>query len=169
MVSDAVEDYYLSPYDLGYGHIVNFDHDFIGREALEARQQEPHLKKVTLRWHKEDVVRVFASMFDEGDRFKYLDMPASHYATCPYDQVTKNGTPVGISHYPVYTSNVSGWISLALVNESIADDGSEVEITWGEPEGGTRKPSVERHVQTEIRASIEPCPISVTARESYRQ
>src|SRR5581483_2373361 len=33
--SDNIEDYYLTPYDLGYGLIVKFDHDFIGREALE--------------------------------------------------------------------------------------------------------------------------------------
>ena len=34
-VSDNIEDYYLTPYELGYGPFVKFDHDFIGREALE--------------------------------------------------------------------------------------------------------------------------------------
>ena len=34
-VSDAIEDYYFTPWDLGYGSYVKFDHDFIGREALE--------------------------------------------------------------------------------------------------------------------------------------
>ena len=34
-VSANIEDYYLTPWDLGYGHFVKFDHDFIGREALE--------------------------------------------------------------------------------------------------------------------------------------
>ena len=34
-VSDNIEDYYLTPWDLGYGGFVKFDHDFIGREALE--------------------------------------------------------------------------------------------------------------------------------------
>ena len=33
--SDSIEDYYLTPWDLGYGAFVKFDHDFIGREALE--------------------------------------------------------------------------------------------------------------------------------------
>ena len=36
-VSDDIEDYYLTPWDLGYGRYVKFDHDFIGREALEQR------------------------------------------------------------------------------------------------------------------------------------
>ena len=35
-VSDDIEDYYFTPWDLGYGSYVVFDHDFIGREALEA-------------------------------------------------------------------------------------------------------------------------------------
>ncbi|MCC5983011.1 MAG: aminomethyltransferase family protein [Rhodobacteraceae bacterium] len=169
LVSDRVEDYYLTPFDIGYSHILKFDHDFIGREALEAMRDQPHKHKVTLRWNKEDVVRVFASMFSEGDRFKFMDMPASHYATCPYDLVSKDGRPVGLSHYPVYTSNVAGWISLALLDEQVAEPGTQVSLTWGEPDGGTRKPTVERHIQTEIACTVEPCPISVTARESYRK
>ena len=41
---DDIEDYYLTPWDLGYGHIVKFDHDFVGREALESdgRRPAPH-------------------------------------------------------------------------------------------------------------------------------
>ena len=169
MVSDDVEDYYLTPYDLGYGHIVKFDHEFVGRKALEAKQDKPHKKKVTLRWGKDDVVRVFSSMLGGGDRFKFMDMPASHYATCPYDLVSMNGQPVGLSHYPVYTSNVFGWISLALVDEAAAAPGTAVSLTWGEPDGGSRKPTVERHIQTEIACTVETCPISVTARESYKK
>ena len=30
--SDDISDYYTTPYDLGYGGFVRFDHDFIGRE-----------------------------------------------------------------------------------------------------------------------------------------
>ena len=29
-VADSIDDYYLTPWDLGYGHLVKFDHDFIG-------------------------------------------------------------------------------------------------------------------------------------------
>ena len=168
LVSSDIEDYYLTPYDLGYGHIVKFDHDYIGRSALEAMQDRPHKRKMTLRWDKDDVVRVFASLFNEGDRFKYLDIPASHYATLPYDLVTHEGRPAGISHYPVYSSNVRAWISLALLDETAARPGAEVSVLWGEPDGGTAKPTVERHVQTEVRATVEPCPISLTARTDYR-
>ena len=30
-VSDNIEDYYATPYELGYGTFTKFDHDFIGR------------------------------------------------------------------------------------------------------------------------------------------
>ena len=162
MVSDEVGDYYLNPYELGYGHIVNFDHKFIGREALKVVSSRNHRKKVTLKWHKEDVMKVFSSLYNDGDRYKFLDMPASHYATLPYDLVTKGGSSIGISHYPVYTSNVRSWISLAILESSYAEPGTEVSVLWGEPDGGSRKPTVEHHIQTEIRATVCPCPILET-------
>ena len=167
-VSDNVEDYYLTPFDLGYGHIVKFDHDFVGRAALEERVKAPHRHKRTLRWSKDDVVKVFASQLGDGERHKFMDMPASHYATCPYDLVSRNGKPVGISHYPVYTSNVRGWISLALLDKDAAEPGTDVSLTWGEPNGGSGKPTVECHVQTEIACTVDACPISITAREDYK-
>ncbi len=167
-IGASVEDYYLTPYDIGYGHIVKFDHDFIGRDALEKRAGEPHKHKRTLRWSKDDVVRIFASQLGDGERHKFMDMPASHYATCPYDDVQVDGQSVGISHYPVYTSNVRSWISLALLDENAAGPGTEVTLTWGEPGGGTQKPTVERHTQTTVKCTVEPCPISVTARQDYK-
>ena len=62
-VSDNIEDYYLTPYELGYGPFVKFDHDFIGREALEKKAQAAQRKKVTFAWNAEDVGKVFASLF----------------------------------------------------------------------------------------------------------
>src|SRR6187431_472268 len=63
-VSDDIEDYYLSPFELGYGHMVKLDHDFHGREALEQTDREAQRKKVTLAWNSEDVAEIFASMLE---------------------------------------------------------------------------------------------------------
>jgi vanillate/3-O-methylgallate O-demethylase len=41
-----------------------------------------------------------------------------------------------------------------MVDEAQAVDGAEVTIIWGEENGGTAKPLVERHVQTDVRATI---------------
>ena len=55
--SSNIEDYYLTPWDLGYGPHVKFDHDFIGREALErmvAQGTTERRKKVTFVWNGDD-------------------------------------------------------------------------------------------------------------------
>lgn len=85
--SPNIEDYYLTPWDLGYGHILKFDHDFFGREALEKKANEPHRQKVTLVWNAEDVSRVMASWLGSGPAGKYIEMPLSQYATWMYDKV----------------------------------------------------------------------------------
>ena len=152
--SDNVEDYYQTHWDLGYGMHVKFDHDFIGRAALEKAADQPKRQKVWLVWNDEDVTRVLASQFGGGDRFKHMEAPGSHYAACPFDRVLQEDKLIGLSTYSCYTVNVGHWFSLAMINAAQAVDGAEVTLIWGEEDGGTAKPVVERHVQTEIRATI---------------
>jgi hypothetical protein len=47
--------------------------------------------------------------------------------------------------------------------------GTEVTLVWGEENGGSAKPVVERHEQTELRAVVSPCPYSEVARTSYAE
>ena len=61
---------------------------------------------------------------------------------------------VGLSTYQVYTVNARSWFSLAMIDEDLAIDGTGVSIVWGEEGGGSARPAVERHVQTEIRAVV---------------
>lgn len=151
--SDNIEDYYQTPWDLGYGKHVKFDHEFIGREALEAMADKPHRRKLWLKWNDDDVMKVFQSQLGFGDRYKYMEVPNAYYSTLPFDRIMLNGKMVGLSTYTVYTSNVRCWFSLAMVDEDVPD-GTEVTVVWGEEDGGSRKPIVERHVQTEIRATV---------------
>lgn len=151
--SDNIEDYYQTPWDLGYGKHIKFDHDFIGRAALEKMVDQPHRRKVWLRWNDEDVLKVFASQLGSGDRFKYMEVPNAYYAILPFDKIVADGRVVGLSTYTVYTSNVRSWFSLAMVDEDVPD-GTEVSVVWGEEDGGSAKPVVERHIQTDIRATV---------------
>jgi vanillate/3-O-methylgallate O-demethylase len=167
-VSNNIEDYYLSPYELGYGMSVKFDHDFIGREALEKMAGKPHRKKVTLAWNAEDVVKAFRSMLEQGDPYKYIDMPLSNYTSASYDKLLKGGKTVGISMFAGYSYNERSYLSLAVVDPDI-QIGSEVRLVWGEEGGGTKKPTVERHKQIEIRAIVSPVPYSEVARTSYAE
>jgi vanillate/3-O-methylgallate O-demethylase len=45
--------------------------------------------------------------------------------------------------------------------------GAEVTLVWGEENRGSKKTTVERHRQIEIRAIVSPVPYSKVARESY--
>ncbi len=167
--SENVESYYFTPWDLDYGRVVKFDHDFIGRAALEKMAAGPHRKKVTLVWAPQDVLPVYAGLMDDqGLAPKYMEMPAAHYAAHPYDSVHKDGKHVGVSITPAYSSNERAWISLAIVDADCADTGTELTVTWGEPNGGTTKPTVERHRQIDVRCEVHPWPIHEASRKSYR-
>lgn len=164
--SGDIADYYMSPYALGYGPFVKFDHDFIGREALEKMSGRPQRKKVTFAWNAEDVLRVFASMFEEGEIYKYIDLPLSNYTSASYDKILLGGKTVGFSMFAGYSYNERSMLSLGVVDPHI-EIGTEVRLVWGESGGGTKKTTVERHKQTEIRAIVSPAPYAKVARETY--
>ena len=165
--SNDISDYYLTPWDLGYGPFVKFDHDFTGREALE-KLGDPKRKKVTLAWNGEDVTRAMGTQFQKENRAKYIDLPLSNYSTWPNDKILQDGKMVGVSKFSGYSSNESSMLSLAIVNAEQSEPGTEVTLVWGEEGGGSSKPVVERHVQTEIRAIISPVPYAEVVRASYR-
>jgi len=168
--SANIEDYYLTPWDLGYGSIVKFDHDFVGRAALEQLARRPHRQKVTFVWNGEDLARATSGLFAGGTGAlpKYIDLPLANYATLPFDEVQKDGKTVGLSTYTAYTWNERAMLSLGCIDEAFSAPGTEVSIVWGEEDGGTSKPTVEPHAQVTIRATVAPAPYGQVAREAYR-
>jgi len=169
--SPDIEDYYLTPYDVNYGHIIKFDHDFIGRSALEEMQGKPHRRKVTLVWNADDVLSVVQSQFEDADGEKPLPitMPLAATARMHYDKVTdKDGKIIGLATYPGYTANERAMMSLASIDMEYAEPGTEVVLIWGEDGGGSRSAgNLEPHRQVKIRATVAPSPISREA-QSYR-
>lgn len=159
--SDNIEDYYATPWDLGYGRNIKFDHDFIGREALERRASQPHRQKVWLRWNEADVARVFAdSLYREpAARPIGLDLPITSFTHFQFDQVRKDGRMIGLATFSGYTVNIDCVCSLAMIDEAEAHDGAEVTLLWGQ-DPGTPKPNLEPHVQTEIRATVSTSPLA---------
>ena len=166
--SDNIEDYYMTPYELGYGPFVKFDHDFIGREALEKISKQPHRKKVTFAWNSEDVVKVFQSLLEHGDHYKYIDLPLSNYTSASYDKILIRGKLAGLSMFAGYSYNERSMLSLGVVEHDV-QTGTEVTLVWGEEGGGSKKTTVERHKQIEIRAVVSPVPYSKVARETYAE
>ena len=168
-VSNNIEDYYTTPFELGYGIFVKFDHDFIGRQALEKIDQKSQRKKVTFAWNGEDVLKAYKSLLEPGDPYKFIDIPISNYASSSYDKlVGKGGKTVGASMFAGYSYNERSVLSLGVVDPDIAV-GTELTLVWGEEGGGSKKPTVERHKQLEVRAVVSPVPYSKVVRETYAE
>jgi vanillate/3-O-methylgallate O-demethylase len=70
-----------TPVELRWERAVKFDHEFIGRAALEAEVAAPRRRVVTLRWNPEDVVPTSPS-WSEG-----MNVHADH--------LLQDGRPVG--------------------------------------------------------------------------
>jgi len=168
--ADDIADFYLSPYDVGYGRIVSFDHDFIGRAALQAAVESGRdraRRKVTLVWDGDDVERAVGSMFHPGLGAKHFNLPLSRYADFQHDRVLLGAETVGMSTIVGYSANFRAMLSLAVVDAAVPD-GAEVRVVWGE-DPLSHKLQVEAHRQVEIRARVAPAPLDDFARGEYRR
>ena len=158
LIRPQIDAYYMDPWDVGYHRFIHWDHDFRGRDALLARRDAPHRRKLWLRWNDDDVAAVVRSQIGPGPRFKFMEWPAAQYANSTFDEVRLDGRPCGLSANPTYTVQAGGWFSLAVLDPAAQQPGTSVTLTWGEPDGGTAKPTVERHQQVEIRAIVSAAP-----------
>jgi len=163
--SNNIEDYYVTPHELGYGGFIKFDHDFIGADALKKMAGKPHRRKVTYAWNADDLAGAMRSMLSR-DNCKYIDMPNPNYTSATYDRVMAGGHMVGLSMFSGYSFNERTMLSLGIVDPDI-EIGHEVTLVWGEEGGGSGKTTVERHKQTEIRAIVSPAPYSEVVRREY--
>src|SRR5690625_3206441 len=167
-VSDNIEDYYLNPWELGYGSFVKFDHDFIGREALEKLDPAVQRKKVTFAWDDEGMAEIHASMYNREELpYKYFDLPNANYGSSNYDSIIDgDGTVVGYSMFTGYSANERRALSLGVVDHDV-EIGTGLKVVWGEPDGGTRKTTVEPHRQIEVGVTVSPVPYSAVVRKEY--
>lgn len=143
---------YRNPIELGWGKTVKFDHEFLGRAALESYAAKPQRKVATLEWNAEDVTDVYASLF--RDQEPYPQMTPVQFSqengrhTMYADQVLKNGKLVGVSSGRTYSLYYRQMISMASIDVEYGEIGQELTVLWGSP--GTR--------QKEIRARVARFP-----------
>lgn len=166
-----IADHYLTPYDVGYDRNVRFDHDFVGRAALERIAQAPPRRKVTLVWNADDVAAAIGSLFAPGPGAKHLELPKARYSLHQQDKVLigsdDGAEQVGVSLDCGYIANERAMVSLATVDAAHSAPGTEVVVLWGE-EPNSAKPQVEDHRLWKIRATVAPAPYVQFARDQYR-
>ncbi len=153
--SNDIADYYVSPWELGYGKMVAFNHDFIGREALEATRDTARRRKVTLVLDTGDVARAMGADLD------YLNTYGRY-------RIEAGGRMVGMSFQTGMIGPLENVLSLSLVDAEFAEPGTQVELVWGEHPGPGHDPDADFGFQR-IRATVQPSPFNDHARNSYRR
>lgn len=152
--SPNIEDYYRTPFELGYGRSVSFGHDFIGREALQQAKDNVRRKKVTLVWNAEDVVRVFG--------------PGQNYVlSYTKDRVESGSTLVGVSEYATFMAPAGTVHSLAVIDTDAAEPGTELTLLWGQHPGPNAPADYQENFER-IRVTVQPAPYYDYARTAYR-
>jgi glycine cleavage system aminomethyltransferase T len=133
----VLEKRYANPAELGWAHMIKFDHEFVGRAALERIVTEPHRRIVTLEWNQDDVVEIFSSQFNANDD-EFMDFAANpiwtaHNSVVFSDDVVAGDDLVGISSGRVFSYFYRQMLSLALLKPEHAQIGDEVDVIWGRP------------------------------------
>lgn len=140
-----------TPFEANWGWMAKFDHDFIGRAAVEIEAAAPRRKTVTLRWNPDDLGEIFASQFRQGDEYKFIEFPCvvqPKAAGGHADLVTKGGKEVGIASAGAYSYYYRELLSHCVIDIDQAEEGNEVIVHWGDF-GGKIK---------EVRATVSRFP-----------
>lgn len=142
---------YRTPQEVGWSKSVQFDHDFIGRAALEEELASPKRTIVTLEWNNEDVLDIHASYLRGGDEYKAIEYPITpqHVGVLGHaDDVLKDGKSVGIASGIIYSYHFRKVLSHCTIDIDQAEIGNEVIVLWGDY-GKTMK---------EVRATVARYP-----------
>jgi glycine cleavage system aminomethyltransferase T len=148
-----------TPSEVRWGFMAKFDHDFIGRTAVEAEVANPKRTTVILHWNPEDVIDIFASHFRKDEEpFKMLDLPHAprKWPMSHADQVVRNRREIGYSSSTIYSLYFREVISMGCIDRDVREIGTEVVVKWGDF-GGRIK---------DVRATIERFPYLTEGRNS---
>lgn len=152
--SDNIEDYYVSPFELGYGKSIAFNHDYCGRDALLAAKDSYPRRKVTLVFDQAEVARVFGNP-------DYLNSYGRY-------RVEENGKMVGMTFQTGLIGPLDTVLALALVDAEFAAPGTQLDFVWGEHPGPGTPPEA-HEAFPRARVTVAASPFNDHARTSYRK
>lgn len=129
---------FRSPIDLGWENLIRFNHDFIGKEALQKELDGHHNTCVHLIWDKQSVLDAVAGAMDPEAPVDTLDMMGD------YDHVRNNGgmhidavyagdKMIGASSGRMLSPKTRDMISICTIDTDYAVEGNEVDVLWGNP------------------------------------
>ncbi|MBT9384781.1 hypothetical protein KM176_13005 [Pseudooceanicola sp. CBS1P-1] len=116
--SDRIEDYYVTPFEMGFGRVMALGRDFNGREAMLARRAQDTRRKVTLE-------------IDAADAARVLGGPDSYLLNHGRFRIEKDGALVGLTMCTARIDPLKAVLSLSLVEGRHAAPGTELDLVWG--------------------------------------
>jgi glycine cleavage system aminomethyltransferase T len=136
--------YYRNPIELGWGNHIKFDHDFLGKEALQKILESPHREMVTLEWNKEDILDIHRSQLEDKEPYTDISKPddISYEAGQVYhaDKVlNKDGKCIGISTGRMVSWYYREMISICSIDQEYSKEGTETFVLWGNPKTRQKK------------------------------
>jgi glycine cleavage system aminomethyltransferase T len=142
-----------NPIEVGWAHMVKFDHVFIGRAALEKEIANPKRQMVMLEWDHEDVVDIYRSQFDKENScstMQWVEDYNPYLGSSEYhdDKVVAGDKEIGISSGRMFSPHYREMISICSIDTEYSKLGTKVEIIWGE----------RRTKQKRIRATVARFP-----------
>ena len=130
----------FNPMEFGLGHVINWNHEFRGKEALLAYKANKKRKQVTLRWNPEDLATIYISQFQEGEPYRQFDWPMAEFTDgegsfmLNADKVLDaEGNEVGISLGVTNDVYDHAMLSFASVRIDLAVEGTQLYVLWGNP------------------------------------
>lgn len=134
---------HASPVDLGWEKMVSFKHDFPGKDAIRKELEGHHNTLVHLIWDADDILKVAATWFRKDETPADL-MPLAEDFSPTYssaqihlDEVYDKEKLVGATSGRMWSPKNHEMMSLAIVDQDYAVEGTVLEVLWGNP--GTRQ------------------------------
>ena len=149
---------YVHPYELGWGKTVCFNHDFVGKEALQKIKDGAHREIATLVWNTDDIMEIYRSEFEPGEPYAIMEGPEDYMQNGKFeyraDQILADDKLVGISTGRIFSWYYREMLSLARIDPQYNKIGTEVTVLWGD--SGMR--------QKQIRATVARYPYNIDGR-----
>lgn len=149
----ATEDVlFHSPVEFGWIGTIDFERDFPAKQALLEEIEHPKKKSMMLVWNSEDVLKIYASLFD--DEPDSIDLPAMPTKTSEtgfafaLPVLTQDYQLAGFATNRGYSPRTKKFISIAQLDIAYAQEGTELLVKYG----------AEGKRQIMIRATVQSAP-----------
>ena len=132
----ATEDVlFHSPIEFGWINTIDFERDFPAKQALLDELENPKKKSVMLEWNSEDVLKIYASLFDEEPDF--IELPAMPTKTSEtgfqfaLPVLTKDFALAGYATNRGYSPRTKKFISITQLRTEYCQEGTELLVKYG--------------------------------------